>query len=69
MERILTSTRIPALGAKKTAPWQNGLPPRDREITIRIDVAARACWDDELQTWVLARPVHVGMVRIPKEWR
>jgi hypothetical protein len=43
--------------------------PKDgSEVYIAVGGKARAYWDDELQAWVLSRPLHVESVRSPHEW-
>ena len=43
--------------------------PRDAEIKIRVGGWwLPAYWDEELQTFVLSRPVHIESVREPDGW-
>jgi hypothetical protein len=49
--------------------WRGTDFPRDREILIRLDLAARASWDRDRNAWVLSSPLHIEQVLRPREWK
>lgn len=57
-ERLMTDW-LPMLDAPK-----NGT-----EIRLRLSFDVLAYWDNELETWVLSRPINLETTRNPQAWR
>lgn len=53
--------------------WRiTGFPKDGSEILIKLrggETGLLAYWDDELQTFVLSRPLHIESEARPKAWR
>lgn len=52
--------------------WQpmDSAPMDGTEVRLRL-VFVRgvpAYWDDELQRWVLSRPLHIESIHVPRGW-
>lgn len=51
--------------------WRSDEPPKaqHQDIMLLVEVEVRAYWDEELQTFVLSRPLHIESIQTPKKWR
>ena len=61
-----------ALSTPERIDWQDmDTAPKDgTEVMLRLVFphGVAAYWDEELQRWVLSRPVHLESVSLPRGW-